>query len=60
MKTLEETQAAVEILLLSEGTRNLITATLRNHLCYIMNSTGKEQQDAITDMIQDFKNIGLA
>lgn len=60
MKTPEELQATIEILLLSETTRDLIKARLRGHLSVIMNSEGKAIQDAVEDMINDFKQIGLA
>lgn len=60
MKTPEEIQAYVEVMLLSEDTRDLIKAKLRGNLSLILNSEGKAKQDAVEDMINDFKQIGLA
>lgn len=60
MKTPEETQAYIEVALLSEGTKDLIKSRLRDHLSFIMHHEGKEKQDAIEDFLNDFKKLGLA
>lgn len=60
MKNPEEMQACIEVMLLSEATRNMIRATLRDHLSFIMHHEGKAKQDAVDDMVNDFKKIGLA
>lgn len=60
MKTPEEIHAYIEIALLSEATRDLVKSRLRDHLLFIIHHEGKEKQDAVDDMINDFKKIGLA
>ena len=60
MKSPEEIRIALESMTLSEDTRAFVKMKLRGHLCFIGNAQGREKAEAIQDMINDFKKMGLA
>lgn len=60
MKSSDEIRITVEIMTLSEDTRAFIKAKLLGHLCFVGNTCGKEKANAIQDLLNDFKKIGLA